>query len=273
MFIRGECMIKNVADWNPDAYLKFKNERTLPSVDLVGRIEGINPATIIDVGCGPGNSTQVLSARWQAADILGIDNSPAMIEKAKQDYPDQKWEVMDARTIGGKYDLVYSNATLQWIGDHANLMPSLFGRVNSGGAFAVQIPSYFEMPVKKAIDRVAAALSVDRRADQREPSAYPVLENLMTIHPLSAYYDLLAGQAKKIDLWKTSYFHVMESLQAIVDMIRTTGMKPFLDALATAEEKTEFESLVLKELRTEYDVRGDGKVLFPFERLFFIAYA
>lgn len=258
-------MTKNVADWNPDSYLKFKNERTLPSVDLVGRIEGINPSTILDVGCGPGNSTRVLAARWQAADILGIDNSPAMIEKARQDYPSQKWEAMDARNIAGRYDLVYSNATLQWIGDHASLLPSLFSLVNSGGALAVQIPSYFEMPVKRAIDRVAA--------DRRWHCVFPELENIMTIHPVSFYYDALSGQAKKIDAWKTSYYHVMDSLQSIVDMIRTTGMKPFLDALATAEEKNEFESLVLKELETEYEVRSDGKVLFPFERLFLIAYA
>jgi len=257
-------MTTNTTDWNPDSYLQFKKERTLPSVDLVGRIEGINPATIIDVGCGPGNSTQVLASRWGASAILGIDNSPAMIEKARQDYPSQKWEVMDARNITGRYDLVYSNATLQWIGDHEKLIPSLLGRVNAGGALAVQIPSYFEMPVKKAIDRVAA--------DGRWTCVFPVLENIISIHSASMYYDLLAGQARKIDLWKTSYFHVMDSHQSIVDMIRTTGMKPFLDALATAEERIEFELLVSKELESEYDVRRDGKVIFPFERLFFIAY-
>jgi len=259
-----DYMTKNALDWDPDSYLKFKNERTLPSVDLVGRIEGLNPATIIDVGCGPGNSTRVLAERWESSDILGIDNSPAMIEKARQDYPDQKWEVMDARNIIGRYDLVYSNATLQWIDDHASLMPALIGRVNAGGALAVQVPSFFEMPVTRAIDRVAA--------DQRWTCSFPVLKNILTIHPASFYYDLLAGRVKKFDLWKTSYIHVMDSHQAIVDMIRTTGMKPFLDALTTAEEKTEFESLVLNELGTEYDVRRDGKVLFPFERLFFIAY-
>lgn len=257
-------MTNVIPDWNPDSYLKFKNERTLPSVDLVGRIEGINPATIIDVGCGPGNSTQVLAARWGKSGILGIDISPAMIEKARQDFPAQKWEVMDARNIGGRYDLVYSNATLQWIGDHAALMPALLGRVNDGGALAVQIPLYFEMPVKRAIDRAAA--------DKRWHCSFPVLENIMTIHPASFYYDSLAGRAKKIDLWKTSYMHVMDSHRAVVDMIRTTGMKPFLDALETAEERAEFEDLVLKELGAEYEIRGDGKVLFPFERLFFIAY-
>ena len=115
--------------------------------------------------------------------------------------------------------------------------------------------------------------TVDAAAGHFRPLGnLPVLEDLMTIHSPAFYYDILASRAKRLSFWKTSYFHVMDSHQAIIDMVSTTGMKPFLDALPSAGEKTAFEADVLSELKKAYESRKDGKVLFPFERLFFIAY-
>ena len=111
-------------DWNPELYLKYNKERIQPSIDLVSRINFDNPRNIIDIGCGPGNSTHVLTERWPDAKITGIDNSPAMIEKAQNDYPSQTWKVMDAGNLvfDEKYDIVFSNATIQWIPDHKKLL-------------------------------------------------------------------------------------------------------------------------------------------------------
>ncbi len=113
-----------MSDWNSTQYLKFKNERTQPAVDLAMRIKN-NPKTIVDIGCGPGNSTSVLRDIFPYADILGIDNSPNMIEKAKAEHPDISFRLCDALSLDGKYDLLFSNACLQWIPDHETLIPSL----------------------------------------------------------------------------------------------------------------------------------------------------
>ena len=111
-------------DWNPELYLKFDKERTQPSIDLVKRINFDKPERILDIGCGPGNSTQILVLRWPDSEIIGIDNSPAMIEKARKDYPKQEWRILDAGTdeITGIFDIVFSNATIQWIPDHIKLL-------------------------------------------------------------------------------------------------------------------------------------------------------
>ncbi len=252
------------SDWNPELYLQFGNERTQPSLDLVSRINLTHPEKIIDVGCGPGNSTQILASRWSESRICGIDNSPAMIEKARMDYPSREWEVNDARSIRGKWDLVFSNAVIQWIPDHENLIEGLLSCVAAGGALAVQVPLYFDMPVKKVVDEEARLFGSAKN--------FPVLENIMTIHGADFYYDILSAGAKQVSLWKTSYLHVMDGHRSIVDMIRSTGMKPFLDALKTENEKTDFEANVVKNIKSRYPIRPDGKVLFPFERLFFIAY-
>ncbi len=117
-----------MSDWSPQQYLKFSNERTQPSIDLVTKIKVDNPRSIIDIGCGPGNSTKVLHERWPDAEIVGLDNSSKMIERARKDYPDWKWMLGDASKLetGQSYDIVFSNATLQWIPDHDILIPRFF---------------------------------------------------------------------------------------------------------------------------------------------------
>ena len=116
--------------WNPDQYLKFRNERTQPSLDLIARIALENPATIIDIGCGPGNSTDALRRRWPGANLIGLDSSSEMIVAAQKDYPQGEWINADAASFrpNRQYDLVFSNATLQWIHHHTTLIPTLFGR-------------------------------------------------------------------------------------------------------------------------------------------------
>lgn len=253
-------------DWNPELYLKFKEERTQPAIDLTRRINVENPEKIMDVGCGPGNSTKVLYRRWPESEIIGIDNSASMIESAQKNYPEMEWRVKDITRMETeeKYDIIFSNATIQWIKDQEKLINDLVKMLKDKGALAVQVPQYRNMPVSQAIERV----SFNKRWKEQTSQA----NNDFTFHHSDYYYNILSGKLKSITMWETSYFHIMPSHQEIVEMIKSTGMRTFLDRLDTREEKIEFEKDVFKEITRAYPGQKNGKVLFPFERLFFIGY-
>jgi trans-aconitate 2-methyltransferase len=258
-------MKANKKDWNPDLYLKFDKERTQPSIDLVSRINRENPSRIIDIGCGPGNSTQVLVQRWPDSEIIGIDNSPAMIEKARKDYPYQDWQLFDAGIdhIAGNFDIVFSNATIQWIPNHVNLLKRFYNLLSENGIVAIQIPLFWDMPIGKAILKIAA--------DSRWNSVMKGVTELFTIHDSSFYYDNLSDLFQSIDLWESDYIHILDSHISILEMIRSAGLRPFLDRLENDTDKKDFEEMVFKEIRKDYPLQKNGKVLFPFKRLFFIA--
>jgi trans-aconitate 2-methyltransferase len=257
-------MVKN--DWNPELYLKFDKERTQPSIDIVSKINIETPQKIIDIGCGPGNSTQILKARWPESSILGIDNSESMIARAKSDFPDQKWQLFDAETdtFQDTYDIVYSNATIQWIHNHDLLLKNLSHVVNSGGALAIQIPLFFNMPLGKSISKIAQ--------DKRWVHKTRTVDALFTILNFAEYYNILSPLFKKIEMWETQYIHIMNSHSSILEMIRGSGLRPYIDRLESNEEKMQFEKAVLDSITSDYKVQKDGKVLFPFDRLFFIGY-
>jgi len=253
-------------DWNPNLYLKYKNERTQPSIDLISKINPtFQPITILDVGCGPGNSSQALLQRWPQAQLTGIDSSPKMIEKAKMDFPDSLWLVADASKYVSnvKYDLVFSNATIQWIPNHEALFDLLYELTRVGGVLAVQVPRFDQMPLSKAIERAA---NKERWQGQTKDCS-----ELFTYHDYKYYYDLVCPNYKSLELWQTDYIHVLESQLAIIEWIRSTGLKPYLDRL-NENEKPAFESEVLAELKHYYPTQNNGKVLFPFKRLFMIGY-
>ena len=258
-------MVVEMNEWNPEQYLQFKSQRTQPAIDLVSRIN-IAPRSIIDIGCGPGNSTQILVNRWTDSEVVGLDNSTTMIEKARKDYPGQKWIICNAEDIGpdSKYDLIFSNATLQWIPDHEILIPKLFNCLNPGGAIAVQIPKFKNMPINAAIETVANYYKWINYTKG--------CEELFTLEDTAFYYEILNKLAKGVELWETSYFHILNSRESVIDFIRTTGLKPYLDRLPSDEMKSEFEKEVFTECKKYYKVQSNGKVLFPFERLFFIGY-
>jgi trans-aconitate 2-methyltransferase len=253
-------------DWDPGLYLKFRNERTQPSIDLVSRINIQEPGTIIDIGCGPGNSTQVLKARWPGSRIAGLDSSPNMIEKAKQDHPEQEWLLGDSSNVDTdkKYTIVFSNATIQWIPEHEKLIPRLWQCVEKNGALAVQIPLFREMSLGKAIELTAQG--------PQWRSHMTGCAELFTYHEPGFYYDLLAKAASSIDLWVTDYIHVLDSQEAMIEWIRSTGLRPYLDRLNTPELRQGFEKELLSRIKKDYPLQKNGKVLFPFKRLFFVAY-
>jgi len=251
--------------WNADLYLQFANERTQPSIDLIARIGLRDPRRIVDAGCGPGNSTEALRQRWANAEIIGLDNSEAMIAKARQSYPQAAWEVGDAShwQSDEPFDLVFSNAVWHWLPDHAKLCRHWMSQVKPGGALAVQIPAHYDSPMQREILEVSRDAAWDSRMQAARAA--------QTHHPPKFYYDALRPLASRVDLWETTYYHVMEGPQAIIEWFRGTGLRPFLEALSSDEERARFEALLLDRYREAYPRQTTGEVLFPFRRLFFIA--
>ncbi len=253
--------------WDSDQYLRFKNERTQPSIDLAEKVRIENPATVVDIGCGPGNSTQVLRERWPNSRIVGVDSSSEMIEKAKRDFPDQEWSMADASKLqtDQTYDIVFSNAALQWIPDHEHLIPSLIKIVKAGGALAVQVPANDKSPLHKALLTVS------------EKEKWSVFtrgcEKLLHYHSVEYYYNILYQIASSgLDIWETTYYHVLSSHAALLEWYKGTGLRPFLEKLPNDEYRKEFANEILDECRQAYPIQGDGNILFPFKRIFFVIY-
>lgn len=256
-----------MTSWDPGNYLRFSDERTRPAVDLASRVALDAPEAVIDLGCGPGNSTQVLRMRWPSARVAGLDNSPEMIAAAREAHPGQEWILgsIEDWSADAPYDLVFSNAALQWASDHVALTRRLFDQVASGGALAFQIPARDYSPVGSFIQDIAQ----DEAWASRMGGALAEL----TIEEPEVYYDALASRADSIDLWETEYHHVMETSSAIVDWISTTGLRPFLGALDNEDEKRRFVAMLSDRVAEAFSARADGRVLFPFRRTFVIAYA
>jgi trans-aconitate 2-methyltransferase len=255
--------------WNPDQYLRFAKERTQPCRDLAIRIEVDQPKTVIDLGCGPGNSTQVLAQRWPYADLTGLDSSPQMIETARRDFPACRFLVADIATWAAaerhSFDVVFSNAALQWVGDHPLVYPRLVELVAPGGAFAVQVPCNIDAPPHRAARSLASAAAWRDRFPRDGVREWHV-------HAATYYYDLFAPHASHVDLWETEYFHVLPDAESILEWYKGTGLRPYLDALPDPGDQQRFAVEYLEIIREACPVRADGCILFPFRRLFLVAY-
>jgi len=255
--------------WNADQYLKFAAERTQPARDLVARIALDGPRRVVDLGCGPGNSTALLAARWPAADLVGLDSSMAMINQATHDHPEWRWVVGDiaewAKEEADQFDLIFSNAAMQWVDDHETVYPALFRRVAPGGALAVQVPANLDAPAHTQMRELA---STPAWASQLPHGG--VRE--WYVHEPEFYYDLLAPHAARLDLWVTDYIHVMDGAAGIVEWYKGTGLRPFLDALPNDAERENFLADYTDRIAEAYPAQPDGRVLFPFRRFFLVAY-
>jgi trans-aconitate 2-methyltransferase len=209
-------MAGHVSRWNPDSYLRFEHERTLPSRDLAARIDLADPRTIIDIGCGPGNSTDVLGSAWPDARVVGLDNSAEMIRKARAAHPRYEWILADASSWQSdtRFDLVFSNATIQWIPDHGKLLGQLYDRVNPRGALAVQVPFNVDSPLYQAL------VSVSERSTWRDTMRG--CADQIFYADENHYYEILAPLSGRLELWKTTYIHVMADHQGLIDWYSST---------------------------------------------------
>ena len=249
--------------WDPDTYMKFAAERTRPAVELLARVPLCTPSRIIDLGCGPGNSTALLAARWPEAEIEGLESSPEMLVTARASGLRATWAEGDvgswAPTV--QYDVVFSNAVFQWIPDHRTLLPRLLNHVAAGGALAFQVPRNFDAPSHVLMRDVASAGPwAEKVAAARER------------HVLSpeAYFGILAPLSTSLDIWETTYLQVLEGDDPVLAWVSGSGLRPFVQPLEEEERKA-FIAQYRARLRDAYPRRPDGETLFPFQRLFVVA--
>ncbi|HTH96638.1 MAG TPA: trans-aconitate 2-methyltransferase [Stellaceae bacterium] len=250
--------------WDPQQYLRYADERLRPALDLMARVPAEAPKTVIDLGCGAGNVTALLAARWPKAKVGGVDGSAAMLEKAREAAPKCSFVEADfgTWTPAAPVDVLYSNAALHWLGDHATLFPRLLAQIAPGGTFAVQMPAMHNAPLRALQHDVAAnGPWAERLIDVG--AAPSILEP-------GQYWDLLRPLTATLDIWETTYLHVLNGEDAVVQWATGTSLKPFLDKLP-AGLRRDFLRTYADALRPEYPPRSDGTTLLPFRRLFIMA--
>ena len=249
--------------WNPAVYMSFGDERTRPAVELLARIRSENPARVVDLGCGPGNSTAVLAARWPKADLAGVDSSADMLNQARRSAVRANWIEADVASWSpaSPYDVIFSNATLQWLDDHRRLLPRLLGFVGKGGTLAFQVPHNMDAPSHRLMREAAAAGPwKERLAGVREVAVLAPAD----------YCDILSANGASVDIWETEYLHILDGEDAVYQWVSGTGLRPFVQALS-GDERDAFIMEYKKRLATAYPRRADGTTQFPFKRLFAVA--
>lgn len=251
-------------DWNPTQYLRYGGERLRPALDLMARIQADSPEVVYDLGCGTGTITGILKERWPDAKVTGVDSSASMLERTRDVETGVYWQHADLNDWKPEdsADVVYTNAALHWLDDHSQLFPRIMAAVKPGGVLAVQMPENFSAPSHTSIaDTVREGAWQERLAPfQREQ---PVAEP-------SFYYDLLSQISSSIDMWETTYMHILEGDNPVVEWTKGTMLRPLLDNLSE-DEGNDFLKSYTEKVAKAYPHRADGKTVLPFKRLFIVA--
>jgi len=254
-----------MADWSAEQYLKFEDERTRPSRDLLAQIRLASPRKIVDIGCGPGNSTELLVRRWPDATVIGIDTSADMLRQARERLPNQTFvETNVAHWVPPEgTDLLFANAIFQWVPGHLKQLQRLLGKLPPDGVLAVQLPDSLDEPAHLLMREVARqgpwAKQLSEKARVRD-----------TLPTAGGYYDALSPLCTRLDIWHTIYNHVLDDAASIVEWVKGTGLRPFLELLETSERKQYLAEYTAR-IAATYLPQADGKVLFRFPRIFIMA--
>lgn len=252
--------------WDPKVYERYKTYRDRPATDLMGRIpDGFHPREIWDLGCGTGEHAAQLQRRYPSARVHGLDSSPEMLAEARVRAPAIDWRQGDIAAFApdAPPDLIFTNAALHWLAGHGTLFPRLMDLLAPGGVFACQMPVSFD----------ASWHVVLRETAQDGPWAGRLREvsGVRQVQRAEAYFDLIRPLASEIDIWTTTYLHELEGPDPVVDWMKGTGLRPFLQALAGADEERAFLDAYRQRLLRIFPPRADGKTLLPFPRLFIVA--
>jgi trans-aconitate 2-methyltransferase len=249
--------------WDPKAYLDFEDERTRPAIELLARIAHRNPVHVIDLGCGPGNSTALLARRWPKARLEGLDSSEPMLDQARRSGIDAQWHSgsIPEWEPAKRYDVIFANAALHWLDDQDKLMRRLMSCLAPDGVFAFQVPANFNEPSHALMREVAV----------EGPWAVKLqgVRNIV-LGSERLYYELLEPLSSHLDIWQTTYLQVLTGEDAVFRWVSGTGLRPFINALE-GEEREAYIAEYKKRLNRAYPLRPSGKVLFPFQRLFVVA--
>jgi trans-aconitate 2-methyltransferase len=254
--------------WTAEQYLKFEQERIQPCRDLATNAYVEKVRKVVDLGCGPGNTTRVLVEHWPDAGLIGVDSSSETIDVASKTTPDIRWINCDiarwAKTEVDKFDVVFSNAALHWVEDYGDLYPKLLARVLSGGALAIQRPVNTDTPAEQLRRQLVHS------SKWRDRFAVAIEE--WYANDIATYYDQLAPRCQHIRVWNTDYFHVLPDLNAVVEWYKWTGLRPTLNALANDIDREEFLSDFLDGIRDFHPPQADNRILFTVRRGFLVAY-
>lgn len=251
--------------WSAQQYLKFEDERTRPARDLLAQIAQETIQSGYDLGCGPGNSTELLTTRFGTDVITGIDSDDDMLDKAKKRLPQTRFEQADLSDWRPKHksDLFFANAVFQWLPNHLERLVTLMDHLNEGGALAVQMPDNLDEPSHQLMEETGKS----------GPWAKTFAGGKIRRKPLpleSIYYNALQPQSAKINIWRTTYYHPMDSAEAIVEWVKATGLRPYLDAVG-AKDQQAFLQGYTQRINEAYPAMADGKRLLAFPRLFIVA--
>jgi trans-aconitate 2-methyltransferase len=246
--------------------MAFADERTRPVRDLLSAVPAMDARSAIDLGCGPGNSTEVLAARFPNAVVRGIDSSADMIDAARRRLPQMQFAVaaIEEWRDRGPFDVILANAVLQWVPDHATVLPALVAKLAAGGALAIQMPDNLDVPAHQLMREIAAdgpwAQTLAVAAEARTP-----------IEDANTYYEILRPLCSKVDVWRTTYYHPLAGgAPAIVEWFKGSGLRPYLQPLDSSERAAYLERYTAAVARA-YPALPDGSVLLPFPRLFITA--
>jgi|SRR5579859_172573 len=283
-----------VLAWSAWQYVQFEDERTRPVRDLLAALPAIDARSVIDIGCGPGNSTELLAARFAGAAVSAIDSSADMIAAARRRLPQLQFDLLDierwtyagtaieaagatpgaatggavigdaATRSAARYDVILANAVLHWVPDHARLFPALAAKLAPGGALAVQMPDNLDEPAHRLMREIAA----DGPWAAKLAGAAAVRPSLPTAE---RYHEILSGAGRRADLWRTTYYHALSrGAEAVVEWFMGSGLRPFIAPLSEGE-RAEFLERYRSAVARAYQPTPDGGVLLPFPRLFLIA--
>jgi trans-aconitate 2-methyltransferase len=252
--------------WSAKQYTAFERERTRPVRDLVAAIPTTQVRTAIDIGCGPGNSTEVLLERFPGATVSGLDSSQDMLDAARKRLPQLRFAQVDLEAWNdpGPFDVILANAVLHWLPDHPHLFPSLVGKLAPGGSLAVQMPDNFDDEAHRLMRDIAAH---GPWAHKLSPALHERTGNLGA----QAYFELLRPFCDTVDVWRTIYHHPLAGgANGIVEWFKGSALRPFLERL-DADERSAFLARYAGALESAYPALPDGTVLLPFPRLFIVA--
>jgi trans-aconitate 2-methyltransferase len=251
--------------WDANQYLKFEDERTRPARDLLAQVPHADARFVYDLGCGPGNSTGLLAARFPHAQITGLDSSAEMLRQARKNLPAIRFEEADLATWtpSEPAEVLFANAVFQWVPDHTSVLQRLLANMPQGGVLAVQMPDNLDEPTHILMREIAAQGAwVEKIAAQN-------LTRAALLEP-AYYYDLLQPYAAKLDIWHTIYNHVLADAVAIVEWVMGTGLRPYLAPLDVTE-KADYLAAYTEAIAQAYPPHIDGRVLLRFPRLFIVA--